>query len=278
MKRLLVWVLLVIPFSSSYAIFTPKQNGRITWVKHPHVRYICKTQNASNAHFLAAFPRSGQNFFHYFIQGVSERPICAFNGMIHSLPHMTHDLKKSPFYVMHNLYQIWKVPSKTNKYIALVRNYKECFIREMKAQKLSYTNPSQLLDLKINSHTFLEIYLGILKLYDRWKPENRLLVYYEDVVKSPEMVAKKLAKFLNEPESNAETFIKQYDEICQCAIRYYNTIQKKEGGSMTKGKSLIHHSESLCQKELVEFDELMRTHCGDIFDKYLNHYAENQDS
>ena len=231
-------------------------------------------QCASNVIFLASFPRSGQNWMKCLLQIMGKRPIyplCGTLGLENPL-NLKIDDSKTPCFVMHNPHWIDGAPSDCNKLIVIVRDYKECFIREAKAHKKHHIL-QKIHSFRLNGLPFKTIYFDILEKYDSWEPSNRHLIYYEDLLKKPTATLKDLCKFLGDSQKDLQHLLDNFQRYNKLTIQYYNKRQGSFGGSMSRGKSEHFHSKQYPIDELIKIDKMMKEFNPYLWQKYLRRYS-----
>jgi len=79
--------------------------------------------------------------------------------------------------------------------------------------------------------------------FDKWPEENKLLIYYEDLIIKPKEIFEKASQFLN-IENSLDNFFENYDFIFDSSIKAY-------GKSFSLGKDIIYEGKSLKAKELT---------------------------
>jgi len=110
-------------------------------------------------------------------------------------------------------------------------------------------------------------YIKILQYFDELE-ENKILVYYEDLILNPREPIIKVIDFLGVDHTYVDEFFNNYDFHQAQGIKSYH------GGSFTKGSKgkLKTHQESIPPAMLREMTESIKTRHGHIFDKYLTRY------
>ncbi len=263
MKYLIVFALL---FNALYST-PPHINPEAVMISH-------HPECASNVVFLASFPRSGQNWLKCLIQIIGKRPIyplCGTFGLENPL-NLAIDDKNTPCFVMHNPHWIDGAPSDCNKLIVIIRDYKECFIREAKAHKKTI-NVEKVHLSRFNDQSYRSIYFDILKQYDAWEPSNRHLVYYEDLIKDPTTVLHDLGQFLGDAQKDVQHVMDNFQRYKKLSIQLYNKRQGRFGGSMSQGSNEYYHSQKYSKKDLSHLDKTMQTFHPGLWKKYLTRYA-----
>jgi len=168
---------------------------------------------------------------------------------------------------------IWKVHSqqrmeesggfdKNQDYlILLVRNYKECLIRDLRRMKTVWE--------ALSAPHFL--YLENLKLYDIWNVDRKILIYYEDFLLHPRETLERLLLFLNESLDPLDPFFDQFEMHRHNSLTFY---QAYIGPSLSQGENLHFHSNSLSPKIRIAMDQQVQSKEPELFYTYLTRYSE----
>ena len=213
-------------------------------------------QQAKDRRFLVSFPRSGQHFLRYCISKFTQKQpvhVVAFH------------CKDRPIYFTHNPDHIKEVARDCNRLIVIVRNYKESLLRRAKSIGMTY-------DLATDRH-YIKNYAKIIRLYDTWPHDMRLLIYYEDLMLGPENELGRLLTFLDQPQDLLNSFMVNYGFHKQQSLQIYHRLEGCHGGSYTKGNDLLFHSSERCEEDLHLIDEAMLSEIGSrLFDIYLARY------
>lgn len=154
--------------------------------------------------------------------------------------------------------------------VFILRNYKECVVRHCETnidiikKELSGDGPTEKIKSKSD-------YLAILKLFDSYDKDKKILVYYEDLISNPENELNRLADYFNVDKNNVQTFMNNFNEHKNNSLKWCgNETQKPE----TNGNNIIHHSNKLTKEQRIELDELVMKNNKELFEKYLTRYSE----
>lgn len=228
---------------------------------------------AQQVNFMVGFPRSGNNWMKNIVQSLGHYPVYPLCGTyaLENPLGVAIDHDKSPFFVMHVPNWIEGASPECNKIIIIVRDYKECFYRQAIADRADIEN-TDITQLQLSGYSFVSVYLNILRIYDSWLPENRYLVYYEELIQYPETVIGDLAQFLGEEPNQLSEFFLNFEELKKQSIAYYNKIEGANGGSITEGKDVFHYREFYTEEQMRHIDEVMKIFGEDLWEKYLSHY------
>ncbi len=159
----------------------------------------------------------------------------------------------------------------TDALIVLVRNYKECMVRQ---RKLTFEAMRE--DCLGVQGTNVD-YIAILKRYDEMPEDRRILIYYEDLMATPDREIIRVLRFLlsfglSYYASDLSYFINTIEQHKERSRQAYNT-GVEHTPCQTKGES-IFHSKKLSQADKLKIDSFLRVNYPDIFKKYLVRYAE----
>src|SRR5690606_19640465 len=106
------------------------------------------------------------------------------------------------------------------------RNYRDIFIRR------TYEKET---DEHFLQKTYYEEgydkYMSVLKAYDNWDHDKRLLVYFEDLMEDPEMEIERIFKFLEIDTKEADEFWDNYEQHFRCMLGIYR--RAFPGGDLT---------------------------------------------
>src|SRR5205085_150736 len=119
-----------------------------------------------------------------------------------------------------------------------IRNYKESLLRHLGADgvqaKATLSSPDNM-------------YTGALRTYHHWPQDRRLLLYYEDLLRSPEQTLQRLADFFHTGHELIPAFLKDLEMHRQNGIAIY------EHTSVTQGKDLHYHGNRIRPEQRKEF-------------------------
>ena len=213
--------------------------------------------------FLIGTGRSGNHWLRYSLQCITKRR-CE-----NTPPLPSSDCRLPPIFCHHNACQMKNSSPKRDYLILLVRNYKECLLR--------YTHH----DLN-KIRYFLKkdppfSYFHNLIAFDKWDPKRRIMVYYEDLIEKPEEVYLRILDLLKESKERLPKFLDNLEQHQQISIAYYDIIQDAHGGSFSKGKDHLFHSNQESVEFLKEMDQIIMERWPDLFNKYLSRYQTNLD-
>lgn len=178
---------------------------------------------------------------------------------------LTIDRIKKTLYRTHWFDCLKKVDSSKNKLLLLYRNPKELLIRKS-------DDDQTILQKNLMKGEHIDVFLYYLRFFDKWAGE-KLLVYYEDLLFSPEVTLRKVLDFLKEDDHSLKDYLENIDEYRQKILISYSRQHADKGGSFSKGKDSLFHSKQISKKFLKEIDVLLKNRSLKIWEKYLKRFA-----
>jgi hypothetical protein len=176
--------------------------------------------------------------------------------------HLNHVNGREEF-ILEKSHYIRGCVNKNKGLILILRNPKECIVRHSK---------------KLNSKD-ISWYMGLLELYDNW-PSKKMVIYYEDLINSPELTLRNLTTFLNIEEDRVNEFLDNYETLFNASIGVYDNEEKtkiisgnRKRKSFSKGKDMLFHSKNFSSSQLKSFDKTITEQYPNLkryIKKYLN--------
>jgi len=208
---------------------------------------------------LISRTRSGSNWYQYCIKQLVKKPV----HFVQSHYKLNPCRGVKGFYWSHDPKIEKLFPSKHNKLIITLRNYKELFCRDTRdlQGEEKYT-------ALFNPKLYIQ-YVEFIKAFDAWQKETRHLYYYEDMMDHPEGTLRGILTFVGESAGSLPHFIKSLAVHKKRSIILYNQRFKY---SITEGKANLYHSLNVPSEILLKVDAMMREYAGPLFDKYLKRY------
>ena len=212
-------------------------------------------------------PKSGTHWFMYSIAALTG--IDTFADQRFSA-YVDYDLDKAPLRHTHGmtLKQYPPLGHENEKVILLIRDYKECLVR-----RWGYRHSLVLskLDPKKNDGQTYG-YVETLQRFDKWDPEKRLLLHYEDLILNPRATLKKALDFLGESDEELDDFIRAIESHKENSLAFYAS-NRTYGRPISKGKDLNYHKKRSPPWFFNELDRIFYQHYPDITEKYLKCYS-----
>ena len=231
--------------------------------------------------YLLTEPRSGTHWLQASIQYLTNRRVLPFEQAriySHSLPmfgmnilEVPIDKGKKPIFRTHCEKNMVKTIgnvttfSKGNKLIFLTRNYKEIFARHMG------TRCQPNFEIATKKLRFILVdYLKKIAFFDRWDTNNRLFLYYEDMITSPEKVFTQVAKFVDADQTQLKLYFQEYDDNRKKSFSFYQ--KHVVSGAKSTGNETKFHSLKLTGPQRKRLDQIIWDTNPKIADRYLRRY------
>lgn len=225
--------------------------------------------------YVLSYPRSANTWIRYCAEFLTRRPtmMCRIgyydpkNYPLAWQAGFDLDLAKQPLEKAHIYAEMamFRAPDPdTEKLILLVRNPKEAITRHEGCPPIraSFTG-----EFKIEYYSPKE-YFNNLTVYDSWNPENRLLIYYEDLLLNPRETLSRLLIFLDESFTYFENFLAEYEYHKKVALGVYSE-------SKSRGSDLLYHSRKIDPVYRMQIDQWIEELYPDLWHRYLkDRYAE----
>lgn len=225
--------------------------------------------NDNSKLYILSYPRSGNTWVRYIVEFLSKKPTKGYDNRIDSSPgskvSIGVDLKAEPI-----AYKSHKIGYKEgDKIIFILRDYKEAISRHAKGGNLFNTIEKrkghfiQQTEGKTNRDVD---YIDVLESYDSWKDEDKLLIYYEDLMLNPKAEILRIIDFMGLKDTYVKEFFDNYKK------HKSNSISAYKPGSHTKGDNLKFHSSSFPDTYLEFMTNHLKNNHRKLFDKYLKRY------
>jgi hypothetical protein len=223
---------------------------------------------------ILANPRTGGHWLMYSLMSLTNRHISTANHSIYLSEknvynpwNLEYNFSQPSIYFTRSISYLDKIDYETDKVILLVRDFKESLLRE---NNESIEKLFKILKNPKNS------YYKIFKEFEKFQTENRVIVYYEDLLTNPAESITNILKFLgNFDQKKVTTFVKNIDTHKKESIDVYNKNPAFCGKSLSMGEDLLWHSK-LVRKDMLQFcDYLVKNKASDVWRKYLNRYETN---
>lgn len=261
-------------FTSFFNLFGSQQEQQIS--NYQFLRNSVDIQNKINVSpntILLSYRRSGTHMIMYIISYLTKRP-CG-DSRFDLITNANHDLPR--VFQVHNLnqtkswYEINLNPAE-DYLLLIVRNYKECMMREFLDDYEKVVRHLQDPSEDIESLRYFEN----LENFDRWDPERRLLVYFEDVISDPKRECQRLLGFLNQSDEYLENFIHDVDAHFAASLDFYAA---NEGGTFSRcedanSSNVTYHTELLPEGIEEEMDRIVLEKYPELCFKYLSRYLK----
>ncbi|MEM9219267.1 MAG: sulfotransferase domain-containing protein [Cyanobacteria bacterium P01_F01_bin.150] len=227
---------------------------------------------------VVSYSRSGMNWLRYSMEYLTNIPTpgCkrllgqTYGDILESSQKEALDYKKS--FLFDRAHKGYTRASRYPVLVLLLRNYKECLIRQNPEE---WENSANVIDF-LESTTSLQPpfwYIENIKAFDQFS-DNKFLIYYEDMISNPIQTFGQFIDFLGISYSDEK--LKEFESNLafhrKASVGLYETNQE----SLTGGEAgkLLHHSRKLSSSERIGFDEYYRDNHLHLYRKYLKRYSE----
>ncbi|MFO7678643.1 MAG: sulfotransferase domain-containing protein [Chloroflexota bacterium] len=206
---------------------------------------------------LASYSRSGTNWIRYTLEYISQRPT---PGQVR--------LYYGSNYVIDRAHQAYPVMDKYQNVVLIIRNYRECLLRNL--EEVWQSNPNTVAFLE-NIEVFQQPgwYIKNIEAFDQFQG-SKMLLYYEDLMTESDSSIRKLAGFIGLDKDRTEDYIANIETRKAESVEAY---KRRGHESQTAGKQTNYHTkDKLTDEQAREFDEYYRSHYPELFEKYLKRY------
>lgn len=210
---------------------------------------------------LLSYPRSGNTWLRYCIEHITVKSTIGYDNEESAIFDrsrlVSHYVQTEPILIKRHF------PEPCDRLILLVRDYKEAIIRhENEAERPSSDHVL---------YSGISHYIQLLDFYDKFEGE-KLLIYYEDLIKNPREIIEGALVFLKETTHRQRVneffdFLQYHKNTC---VNIYST----HATSYTRGEQEKFHSRFLSARKKQKWDEIAKNNNIEIFNKYLSRYAE----
>jgi hypothetical protein len=229
-------------------------------------------------------PKSGINVMTASLTAITRKPISWLNWGNDVLKHVSKHRKhpsynrlglplvsdKPLLYRSHfDFLEIKQFPSHLNKLVFVTRNPKELLYRRFLRLSPESDNPDpQFIE------TFLKWYLAPFEVYERWSPENRRMVFYEDFIVNGDEILLSLLEFMREKPTFLVDYQTKKQEYMNRLLESYKQqhVNNFGGSSSIGGPKAIHYSKNANPETLMYVDEYIKKYFPIIWEKYLKRF------
>jgi len=234
--------------------------------------------NTKNAVILMSSRHSGSNLVCGCLSAITRKPISwlewgykvfAADSKFKLQPsynrlHLLLICEEPLLYRLHDDYEkIGRIPSSSNRLIFVTRNPKELLFREWKDRS----------DF-VFAEQFLNDYLKMFEIYDKWEAQNRYLVFYEDLIRHQNEILLELLTFMEEKPLFYEDYQMYREHYLNSLLDSYKAQHEDNfgGASVQNGPQEIYYSKSVPIQPLLEIDTYLESKNPLIWEKYLNRF------
>jgi hypothetical protein len=232
-------------------------------------------------------PRSGSNLVASGLSAMTRRPISwlrwgdsVFSPYSNRRQHPSYNRLKLPlasdipllYRAHYELDELGRVPSIDNQLIFLTRNPKELIFR---AYRVAYPQGGEPDFAFIES--FLRSYLAPFKVYDSWDSNNKMLIYYEDLIANENKILLDVLNFMGVIPAYLEDFISNKVEYKQRALDSYKKqhVENNGGASSVGEPKAIFYSQHARPEILSLIDEYIARTEPNLWELYLKRFESS---
>lgn len=249
-----------------YSLFTLFNPEKLPELRQP--------EKVAGAEFFLGYPRSGNNWTMAILQILTRRPIKeiqfvkrkVYSRVLDPL-HLEIDPLKPTLYRTHLVLPVLeKIDPHKNKLLFVLRNYKECIVRECGYDPLKLEN-----SVLTNSGGFKQ-YIDDLIFFDSgWKDEaTKQLIYYEDLIMQPRHTVEKLLAFFQEKPAMLNDFFDNFEYWRTLVITKYSEVHHTMPSS--QGDKKVFHTKDFPFETLQRIDQHIKREYPQLWEKYLSIY------
>lgn len=231
-------------------------------------------RDRSNEHVrLMSYPRSGNHWTMYIIEyfcqrtDLYERPVTGDHTYV-GVPLYQESLFEEED-LQRNIIKV-HCPKNNSKFpmIFILRNFKEVLARHLCDPAEKPENICNRIKLAITNRDY---YFSNIKVFDEMDPEERLLVYYEDLLDFPAREITRIVTFLSGEcdSSRVKEFCLNLEEHQRRGLRHYQ--YNKPVSYLADHR---RHTHQLSVESLRKLDRMVEEMYPELWDKYLSRYAD----
>ena len=236
---------------------------------------MSKTNNVNTGYksyskpLLISYPRSGTNWIRYVIEYLTQKPTPGETRLIRGNNKFYRAINGD--FVIDRAHNGEFIIEKHTKVLLILRNYKECLIRQFKNKWNNYPSIQSFLEDE-TLHTPCNWYMSNIKAFNQYSGDKKLL-YFEDMIEKPLQFIDDLVEFLNLPTKRLANLKENLTDHQKTSVGLY-TKRGKESFTNGKKENLKIHSSSLSQSQLYEFDNYYLSNFRELTNLYLARYLE----
>jgi len=224
-------------------------------------RYRYKNRNVTNGYglydlpLLVSFQRSGTNWTRYVIEFLTKRRTPGHPKLV-----------ETGRFVIDRAHEGYAVMHKHKRVILVLRDYKECIIRDRGRE----FDSARSVEAFLRNSDGVEQYCKNIEAFDRHRGD-KLLIYYDNLLTNPELEIKKIAAFFDAPQERFEELLERLDYHKKQSIAFYELNKKSiTGGAQSKLK--WHAAQKLDDAGQAAFDSYFEKRLKNLYKKYLSRY------
>ena len=218
-------------------------------------------------HCLLSLPRTGSNWIRYWFEYFSNENTSERNVLVEKnhWGDIRTEKTNATLYKRHKLTDEDMNGRAIENLVLVLRDYRECFVRHCRGRTFE-KRVGRMTDFTDN-----------IEMYDKFKG-NKMIMYYEDFVKSPEIYMKEFLDFLGVKNDWTDIDVKKHRDI---SVELYEKggvdgvgTQTRGAPSLTKGKAdFTFHQQDLSEEMKQQLEEWFKTEYTELHTKYLDRYS-----
>ena len=212
--------------------------------------------------YMLSYPRCGSSFVRYCVENLLQKPTLDCGGRLNKV-YGNSVQYKSNIPILRKEHFIKGINTKVEKLILLVRNYKDSFISHNLRTFDLEKEVDIMYDNLIKADYFYKEYYDLIDYYDKFDQE-KLIVYYEELIKKPQISIENILNFLDD---EYELPPKEIEKLKQESQQKYCT---KHG--FTRTNKIKNLYEIFSKEQNYKLDQIFQDYNKQLYDEYLTHY------
>jgi len=218
-------------------------------------------------HCLLSLPRTGSNWIRYWFEYFSSENTSERNVLVETnhWGDIRTEKTNATLYKRHKLTDEDVSGRAIENLVLVLRDYRECFVRHCRGRTFE-KRVSRMTDFTDN-----------IEMYDKFKG-NKMIMYYEDFVKSPQIYMKEFLDFLGVKNDWKNIDVKKHRDI---SVELYEKggvenvgTQTRGAPSLTKGKAdFTFHQQDLTYEMKQQLEDWFKSEYAEFHKNYLNRYS-----
>jgi len=225
---------------------------------------------------ILSYPRSGNSWVRYIVEVISGRKTlgCVKNPSDKPIAvNVEHDIgvDMTKPAIARKFHRIWITDhkaynNKNNNLLLIVRNYKECVVRQNRGDETALFRSFQLQTDGCDGTFPPPDYINLFKSYEQWKG-NKDIVYYEDLMDNPRKEIEKIVKLFELDDGKIDDFMENYEHHKNNSTGGYSSYS---GTTISEGKDKFHFK--FGEDAERKWDTHLWRYHYDICETYLKRY------
>ena len=218
-------------------------------------------------HCLLSLPRTGSNWIRYWFEYFSSENTSERNVLVETnhWGDIRTEKTNATLYKRHKLTDEDVSGRAIENLVLVLRDYRECFVRHCRGRTFE-KRVSRMTDFTDN-----------IEMYDKFKG-NKMIMYYEDFVKSPQIYMKEFLDFLGVKNDWKNIDVKKHRDI---SVELYEKggvenvgTQTRGAPSLTKGKAdFTFHQQDLTYEMKQQLEDWFKSEYAELHKNYLDRYS-----